>query len=1135
MSDDLKSLENDRTIVSGKGEGEEPTLATGARRNQGAKAEGGPGSSRSGRRSFQPDEMIAGRYRVIRFLARGGMGEVYEVEDSVLGGDVALKTILPEIAENPKALDRFRRETLLARKVTHPNVCRIFDIGRHEEEDVEAVFFLTMELLEGETLGERLRRGRLETVEALPLVEQMCAGLDAAHSVGIVHRDFKPANVFLVPGEDGPRAVITDFGLARPGGDSDAGVTQTGEVIGTPAYMAPEQLEGGALGPETDIYSLGLVMYEMLTGSRAFDGDTAFQVAVKRLQETPTSPSTHLPDLEPRWERCIMRCLERKPENRFRRVRDIPRVLRGEAKIPRQGRRHDFRPLLYVLIGILVILGGWAAWRFLPRASGGEQATSVSRGQSARKAAAVLGFRNVSGDPSAKWISTAISEVLTTELSGGKALRTIPGQTVNRCLRDLGMEEVQSLDPKTLEILHSNLGADLAVLGSYTVVPGGKDIRLDVRVQDVHSGEVIAAHSETGPQKDFLSLAEKVAAGLKTELDIQESSTETKTASLPTDPEAARLYSEGVEALRDYDYARARKKLEAAAGLSPDSAAVSLKLSELWRRLGFLKRSLDFARQALDASSELDQEQRLIAQARVAALSGRQEEAIRAWTSLWTFFPDNPDYGLALADAQSGAGRAGEALKTVGRLRALPEPTASDPRVDIAEARAAGVLGQLQRQLDAASRALARARELGARQLEAQSLGIEVDALIPLGRIAEAEKACRDAEKIWKELRDPSGVAGILHQRAVLAYRRGDLKQAGTLFEEMLSAYEKLGTQGGIAKACTGLGGVRLAEGDAEGARHYFEKSAAIWEKVGNPRMQASALGNLAVLAQRQGDFSSAIDNLERARVILSDAGARDGEAVVLRNIAATYYGRGDLEEARKAFEQAVALDRQTGHRAELAGSLFALGDVLTENAEWSEAARRFEESRKISSEIEDRAQEARAEFGSIVLRCEQYLLDPSSGDPPYKELGSIRKKLQDAGVKDAAILAGVLMVRLDEAGGNLDGAAKTLAELKSQLKDVPDVGTQVAVRVASSRLKALNGKTAEAVTELQGLQQQVEQSGILSLGYQVRLALGEAMLKSPGMKEQGRRVLEELKNETAPRGWRLLNRRIERLGKAGS
>jgi len=196
---------------------------------------------------FAPGTTLAGRYRLARFIAAGGMGEVYEAEDLVLGAKVALKTIGPDVAGHDQAMERFRRETLLARRVTHPNVCRIFDLGHHSSAALGPdVTFLTMEMLSGETLRQRLlARGPLGVAEALPVIAQMAAGLTAAHRAGVIHRDFKSANVMLVPSPSGgePRVVVTDFGLASATADNLDSITDSWQIVGTPAYVAPEQIE----------------------------------------------------------------------------------------------------------------------------------------------------------------------------------------------------------------------------------------------------------------------------------------------------------------------------------------------------------------------------------------------------------------------------------------------------------------------------------------------------------------------------------------------------------------------------------------------------------------------------------------------------------------------------------------------------------------------------------------------------------------------------------------------------------------------------------------------------------------------------------------------------------------------------
>ena len=239
----------------------------------------------------------------------GGMGELYEAEDLELQERVALKTILPHIASDERAIVRFKREVHLARQVTHPNVCRIYDVFRHKDAAGSAdapaadVVFLAMELLHGETLADRLRRdGPLSTAEILPLLDQMAAGLTAAHRAGVVHRDFKSDNVMLVkpaqPDEE-PRAVVTDFGLAWRSAQNEStalalSMSTEFEICGTPAYMAPEQVEGGPVTPATDVYALGVVLYEIVTGTWPFVGETPIKMATARLHEPPASPRVHV-------------------------------------------------------------------------------------------------------------------------------------------------------------------------------------------------------------------------------------------------------------------------------------------------------------------------------------------------------------------------------------------------------------------------------------------------------------------------------------------------------------------------------------------------------------------------------------------------------------------------------------------------------------------------------------------------------------------------------------------------------------------------------------------------------------------------------------------------------------------------
>jgi eukaryotic-like serine/threonine-protein kinase len=291
------------------------------------------------RPAFSPHDVISGRFEVIRLIGKGGMGEVYEAQDLELRVRVALKAIRPEISSDPVTISRFRHEIQLARKVTHPNVCRIFDVEHDRLSSGLEITFLTMELLEGETLAAHLRRRvSLPTEEALLLVEQMVEALRAAHDARVIHRDFKPSNVILVPADAKIRAVVTDFGLARAiepmGRETISGLLTTPEqLVGTPPYMAPEQLEGGEATPATDLYALGLVMYEMVTGKLPFSSRSGLGQILWRLKGLPPSPKLYSPNLDPRWESVIMRCLQTTPAFRFQDAREVMRALRGAPEI----------------------------------------------------------------------------------------------------------------------------------------------------------------------------------------------------------------------------------------------------------------------------------------------------------------------------------------------------------------------------------------------------------------------------------------------------------------------------------------------------------------------------------------------------------------------------------------------------------------------------------------------------------------------------------------------------------------------------------------------------------------------------------------------------------------------------------
>jgi eukaryotic-like serine/threonine-protein kinase len=312
-------------------------------------------------RTFNVGERVLERYEIRRFIARGGMGEVYEAFDLLLGESVALKTLASTVLDDDRAAARFKGEARLARRVTHANVCRILEFGVHDRivagEVPESIPFLTMEFLRGETLADRIgRRGRFSPEEAMPLVRQIIAGLRAIHLAGIVHRDLKSENIFLVAdARGGERAVLMDFGLARA---LDGSVRTTLPHLataraGTIDCMAPEQIEGAPVGPAADIYALGVLLYELFTGRRPF----VKVPPAERLVRPPPLPSAVVPALARTWDPIIARCLARQPEDRFPTVdyllASLPAAFRGPA-----GDASTFTSkLVAIAVGAALVMG----------------------------------------------------------------------------------------------------------------------------------------------------------------------------------------------------------------------------------------------------------------------------------------------------------------------------------------------------------------------------------------------------------------------------------------------------------------------------------------------------------------------------------------------------------------------------------------------------------------------------------------------------------------------------------------------------------------------------------------------------------------------------------------------------------
>jgi eukaryotic-like serine/threonine-protein kinase len=284
---------------------------------------------------LQIGDLVAERFEILRFLGAGGMGQVYQARDSELGESIALKILPEHFVANERMLDRFRQEVQVSRRVTHPNVCRMFDLGKFYLDGLE-LYFLTMELVGGESLAERLVRGPIPVEEAKLVLLEILDGLEAAHNSGVLHRDLKPANIMLraVPLASGHRVVITDFGLARQMANGMSPSTQSGRMmVGTPLYMAPEQIEGGPATPQTDLYAFGLVAHEVFTGRPLGGADNPLGAIVKRSRSRPDSIRGIAPEVGRQWDVALLRCLDPNPDGRPANVSELRSSLNKKKSV----------------------------------------------------------------------------------------------------------------------------------------------------------------------------------------------------------------------------------------------------------------------------------------------------------------------------------------------------------------------------------------------------------------------------------------------------------------------------------------------------------------------------------------------------------------------------------------------------------------------------------------------------------------------------------------------------------------------------------------------------------------------------------------------------------------------------------
>lgn len=1080
---------------------------------------------------FAPGEVLAERYEIVRYIAQGGMGEVYEAEDRQLQTRVALKTVRPEIASDPGIRERFKREILLARRVTHPNVCRIFDVAVHQRASGNgtdtAVVFLTMELLDGETLFARIRRtGPFSTRAARPILGQIVGALAAAHAASVVHRDVKCGNVMLVPTPDGAvRAVVTDFGLAREDKVGDTHEDSAQALVGTVAYMSPEQILGGRVTPAADVYALGIVMFEMVTGRKPFSAQSVLSTVAQHLQGDVRSPRTFVPDLDPRWEHAILRCLERDANRRFTQVEDVLRALDAPGVWRRRA------PLLLGVAATLLAAAAWWALRAPTAPTASSANAPVNGGRPTvepRRAVAVLGFRNLAARPEDTWLSTALSEMLATELSAGTGLRVIPGDNVARLQASLGGLQGASLEADTLARLRTGLGSDVVIQGSYLTLGHAPErrLRVDLRVQDAASGELIATFAESGREQELFDLIFGLGLRVRERLSAHRLSAEAAAdvrRSVPTGLAAQRAYAEALARLRRTDAMRARVFFEQAIAADPEFPLSHAGLAEAWSALGYDERAVAAAKRAYELAARLPREERLSVEARYREASRQWPKAIEIYRVLADFFPDNIEYGLRLAAAQTSAGQVNDALTTLAGLRQLPAPAGQDARIDLAEADAASALSDFKRALASAERVAAKGAAQNERALVAKARLRESWALERMGDVQRALRAIEEAQRLYSAIGHRGGAAWALRNRAFLLAEQGQLEQARGLQEEALAIFREIGDRRGLAATSNMQGAVLWALGDATGAKLRYGEALASFREMGDRAGIARALGNLARVVQQRESLDEAGPLYEEAQAIFQALGDKAGLASVLSATGQLARARGDLALAQRHFEDALALYTTTGQRRNRAATLHELGRALQARGNLPAARVRLAEALALRQTLGNPAEEVESRLALIELALDE---QPPGAEAAQLEalVGTLPPAVEDeSGARAHALLARARQRRAPELAQA--AARRALAGARGS-KDLA-FAAGIVVTVARVQASGAPASLPALATQVQRLALQAQREGRVELGLQAALALAE--IDAARHPHQASQRLHKVAQEARARGFELLARSAER------
>jgi tetratricopeptide (TPR) repeat protein/TolB-like protein len=877
--------------------------------------------------------------------------------------------------------------------------------------------------------------------------------------------------------------VVTDFGLALPSEASDEGVSlSTGQgLLGTPAYMAPEQLEGRPATNASDIYALGLVIYEMLTGERAFVGANPLSSAFKRLSEPPRPPRRFVPDLSPACESVILRCLARDPADRFTNAREVTTALAENLPQPatastisprsvatQSGRLLGGRTIhsTVVRISVALVLVALAAvgvyeWRTLHPA--------------VQPLVVVAGFRNNSGDSAYDWLATDLSETLTADLGASSGVQTVPTDELARVRTELSIAPAQNLESENLVHVRQAIGANFVLLGSYSISAQSpeKTLALDLRLEDSAERTLSTFHL-SGHETEYSKLVTGAAAEVLGKLGtarLPEAEASQVQNLYPRNPEARKLYFGALDKLRSLDAPAALDLLKKAAQQEPDNVAIHSALADTWSLLKHDPEAADEAKKAGDLAGKtpLPFEYIVLARARSEEMTQDWDAAIKDYSLLFPHYPQL-NYGLRLANVQVEGSQPKAALDTLQQLAGLRPPMNSDPRIDIAKAKVYATVNDFAHELQSAQLALSEAQKRNAKLMQANAELELYWAHRNLGHVEEALAASNQAESIFSVFGDNVSAAVALNDVATWLSDRGRYAEARERLEQVIEINRKAGAQKDLAGANVNMAALLVKMGNPEEAQHYIDNALQVSGSVHDEEDEARAHILKGQVLSTSGHSVEAEAQDRKALALAEKLGNTGIQATALSNLAQSQ-SETDAGSALAAYGTVLKLRRANRDPVAVATCLFNMGDVQYRRGELDGAEASYREAIQISSEQKDRPGVALGSMSLAQINLERRRLPEAE-----RQALDALEKLKEAPDPDLESTADSILLRVLVEEGKLPDAESYADRIRKIASQDPD--TSFENRMSLAEYLAATGHKADAVQQIRTLPADAKQHG---------------------------------------------------------